>query len=209
MADVTPNTQPGNAGELHQLSGAGHPMLTTQQPCQSATTRTPSTLARTAGSNFDHERIHERVVHANGSAAHGYFELMDGLSDLCRPTSSKPWAVERPMFSRFCFPPPETPALPTCRGTFGVPFLIPGYSLACHSCGTKWLAIPLTYCDTWSSTILIRTFARLSRCRTCQIEARGAAVGVVSRVSPASRSARKRAKHAIPPPWSAAIKAAS
>ena len=25
--------------------------------------------------NFDHERIPERIVHARGSAAHGYFEL--------------------------------------------------------------------------------------------------------------------------------------
>src|SRR5690554_6367458 len=31
--------------------------------------------------HFDHERIPERIVHARGSAAHGYFELTESLSD--------------------------------------------------------------------------------------------------------------------------------
>ncbi|MET0858158.1 MAG: catalase, partial [Telluria sp.] len=34
--------------------------------------------------HFDHERIPERVVHARGSAAHGYFEAYKDLSDLTR-----------------------------------------------------------------------------------------------------------------------------
>ena len=29
--------------------------------------------------HFDHERIPERIVHARGSAAHGYFELTESL----------------------------------------------------------------------------------------------------------------------------------
>ena len=29
--------------------------------------------------HFDHERIPERIVHARGAAAHGYFELTDSL----------------------------------------------------------------------------------------------------------------------------------
>ncbi|SJM88862.1 related to Catalase T [Zygosaccharomyces bailii] len=33
-------------------------------------------------SHFDRERIPERVVHAKGGGAHGYFELTDSLSDL-------------------------------------------------------------------------------------------------------------------------------
>ena len=31
--------------------------------------------------HFDHERIPERVVHARGSAAHGFFELTHSLAD--------------------------------------------------------------------------------------------------------------------------------
>src|SRR5690606_19168419 len=32
--------------------------------------------------HFDHERIPERIVHARGSAAHGYFECLRPLTDL-------------------------------------------------------------------------------------------------------------------------------
>ena len=32
--------------------------------------------------HFDHERIPERIVHARGSAAHGFFELYEPLSDI-------------------------------------------------------------------------------------------------------------------------------
>ncbi len=40
-------------------------------------------------SHFNHERIPERVVHARGAAAHGFFELTDSLAELPRPRS---WA---------------------------------------------------------------------------------------------------------------------
>lgn len=41
-------------------------------------------------SHFDRERIPERVVHAKGGGAHGYFELTDSLSDItyARPLQS-------------------------------------------------------------------------------------------------------------------------
>ncbi|MDQ2978411.1 MAG: catalase, partial [Acidobacteriota bacterium] len=32
--------------------------------------------------HFDHERIPERVVHARGSAAHGYFQVFEDMSEL-------------------------------------------------------------------------------------------------------------------------------
>src|SRR6187200_1491555 len=32
--------------------------------------------------HFDHERIPERVVHARGSGAHGYFQVYESLEDL-------------------------------------------------------------------------------------------------------------------------------
>lgn len=34
-------------------------------------------------SHFDRERIPERVVHAKGSGAHGFFECTDPIPDLC------------------------------------------------------------------------------------------------------------------------------
>ena len=51
--------------------------------------------------HFDHERIPERVVHARGSAAHGYFEAYD---DLCALTRAAPFAQKckrTPVFVRF------------------------------------------------------------------------------------------------------------
>ena len=34
--------------------------------------------------HFDHERIPERVVHARGYGAHGFFETYESLSDITR-----------------------------------------------------------------------------------------------------------------------------
>jgi catalase len=51
--------------------------------------------------HFDHERIPERVVHARGSAAHGYFQVYEPLTDL---TSAKVFAdpsKQTPVFVRF------------------------------------------------------------------------------------------------------------
>src|SRR4030095_15911373 len=51
--------------------------------------------------HFDHERIPERVVHARGSGAHGYFQVYDTLAEytkaqfLCNP------ALRTPVFARF------------------------------------------------------------------------------------------------------------
>ncbi|UOD30179.1 catalase [Massilia violaceinigra] len=51
--------------------------------------------------HFDHERIPERVVHARGSGAHGYFE---SYQDLCQLTRAAPFAYagkRTPVFVRF------------------------------------------------------------------------------------------------------------
>jgi catalase len=51
--------------------------------------------------HFDHERIPERVVHARGSAAHGYFECYHALTDL---TMAAPFSTDgkrTPVFVRF------------------------------------------------------------------------------------------------------------
>lgn len=41
-------------------------------------------------SHFDRERIPERVVHAKGGGAHGYYETTDSLEDLCLADIFKP-----------------------------------------------------------------------------------------------------------------------
>ena len=83
----------GNGDELHQQAGGSHPPLTTNQgiPVSDnqnslrATPRGPTLLEdfvlREKITHFDHERIPERIVHARGSAAHGYFELTRSLKE--------------------------------------------------------------------------------------------------------------------------------
>jgi catalase len=51
--------------------------------------------------HFDHERIPERIVHARGSGAHGYFKAYDALTQY---TSAAPFAEQSkitPVFVRF------------------------------------------------------------------------------------------------------------
>ncbi len=51
--------------------------------------------------HFDHERIPERVVHARGSAAHGYFELTHSLSDISKADIFQRVGEKTPLFTRF------------------------------------------------------------------------------------------------------------
>src|SRR3954467_5637042 len=76
----------GKGGETHQTASGDTPVLTTQQGIPVADdqnslragTRGPTLLEdfhfREKLFHFDHERIPERVVHARGYGAHGYFE---------------------------------------------------------------------------------------------------------------------------------------
>lgn len=51
--------------------------------------------------HFDHERIPERIVHARGSAAHGYFELYESLSDITQADLFQRAGEKTPVFVRF------------------------------------------------------------------------------------------------------------
>ena len=51
--------------------------------------------------HFDHERIPERIVHARGSAAHGYFECYEPLADITRAAPFKAAGKRTPVFVRF------------------------------------------------------------------------------------------------------------
>jgi len=51
--------------------------------------------------HFDHERIPERVVHARGSAAHGYFEAYKDMGELTRATVFAQAGKRTPVFVRF------------------------------------------------------------------------------------------------------------
>jgi catalase len=51
--------------------------------------------------HFDHERIPERIVHARGSAAHGFFECTEALGDLTRASFLSEKGKRTPVFVRF------------------------------------------------------------------------------------------------------------
>ena len=51
--------------------------------------------------HFDHERIPERVVHARGSGAHGYFECTEALTDITRAVPFAQAGKRTPVFVRF------------------------------------------------------------------------------------------------------------
>lgn len=51
--------------------------------------------------HFDHERIPERIVHARGSGAHGYFESYDGFGKYSRAALFSEKGKTTPVFARF------------------------------------------------------------------------------------------------------------
>src|SRR4026207_242092 len=51
--------------------------------------------------HFDHERIPERVVHARGSAAHGYFQVYESMERYTKAGFLQDPAVKTPVFVRF------------------------------------------------------------------------------------------------------------
>ena len=51
--------------------------------------------------HFDHERIPERIVHARGSGAHGYFELSESMSKYTKAKFLQTPGTRTPVFARF------------------------------------------------------------------------------------------------------------
>src|SRR6478752_1673012 len=103
----------GHGGELHQVAAGNVATLTTQQGIPVADdqnslrqgARGPTLLEdahfREKIFHFDHERIPERVVHARGYGAHGFFELTDPLSDVTRADLFQRVGERVPAFVRF------------------------------------------------------------------------------------------------------------
>jgi catalase len=99
-------------GELHQIAGGSHPQLTTNQglPLSDnqnslrASPRGPTLLEdfilREKITHFDHERIPERVVHARGTGAHGFFELTKSLKRYTTAKVLTEVGAQTPVFTR-------------------------------------------------------------------------------------------------------------
>ena len=107
------NSERGNGGETHQRAGDDTKVLTTQQGVPisdnqnslKAGSRGPTLLEdfvlREKINHFDHERIPERIVHARGSAAHGYFELTESLEEYTTAKILTETGKQTPLFTRF------------------------------------------------------------------------------------------------------------
>lgn len=51
--------------------------------------------------HFDHERIPERIVHARGSAAHGYFQVYESMAKYTKAGFLQDPSIKTPVFVRF------------------------------------------------------------------------------------------------------------
>ena len=51
--------------------------------------------------HFDHERIPERIVHARGSGAHGYFEVTNPIPQFTKAGFLQEAGLKTPVFARF------------------------------------------------------------------------------------------------------------
>ncbi|HAK62257.1 MAG: catalase [Pseudomonadota bacterium] len=100
-------------GETHQTAKMGQSALTSNlgapvsdnQNSLTSGARGPvlleDFLLREKIFHFDHERIPERIVHARGSAAHGFFELYESLSDVTTADLFQRAGERTPVFTRF------------------------------------------------------------------------------------------------------------
>jgi catalase len=103
----------GVGGELHQIAEEGAEVLTTSQGAPVADDqntlkvgpRGPALMEdfhfREKIFHFDHERIPERVVHARGYGAHGFFETYESLSKYTRADLFQRPGERTPAFVRF------------------------------------------------------------------------------------------------------------
>ena len=106
-------TNPGNDPLDRVRVDSGGRALTTNQGVQVADNqnslkaglRGPALLEdfilREKITHFDHERIPERIVHARGSAAHGYFECYESLEKYTRASLFAEAGKRTPVFVRF------------------------------------------------------------------------------------------------------------
>ena len=103
----------GHGGETHQTASASDARLTTNhgtplsdnQNSLKAGSRGPALLEdfllREKIQHFDHERIPERIVHARGSGAHGFFELTKSLAKYSRAKILTEVGEKTEVFVRF------------------------------------------------------------------------------------------------------------
>jgi catalase len=103
----------GEGGEAHYVAKTEEETLTTNQGIAVSDnqnslrsgSRGPTLLEdfalREKITDFDHERIPERIVHARGTGAHGYFQVYKSQARLTKAAFLQDPSVETPVFVRF------------------------------------------------------------------------------------------------------------
>jgi catalase len=126
---LEPRSVDGGLGRV-RTNSVGQPLTTNQgvqisdnQNSLKAGLRGPTLLEdfvlREKITHFDHERIPERIVHARGSGAHGYFECYDALTDITRAAPFAAKAKRTPVFVRFSTVAGERGSTDTARDVRG------------------------------------------------------------------------------------------
>ena len=107
------DARPGQAGELHQTASTpetrtttnhGTPISDNQNSLKAGprgSTLLEDFILREKIQHFDHERIPERIVHARGSAAHGFFELTESLEKYTTAKILTEVGKKTELFTRF------------------------------------------------------------------------------------------------------------
>lgn len=110
---LEPGTNPGNLPlDRSRVDSTGQMLTTNQgvpvsdnQHSLKAGLRGPALLEdfvlREKITHFDHERIPERIVHARGSGAHGYFECYKPMTHVTRASIFAEAGKRTPVFARF------------------------------------------------------------------------------------------------------------
>lgn len=102
LDDLTKNTEDGAGEYLTTNQGV---RVNDNQNSLKTGDRGPTLLEdfilREKITHFDHERIPERVVHARGSAAHGYFQVYESMADYTKAQFLQDPTLKTPVFVRF------------------------------------------------------------------------------------------------------------
>ncbi len=133
----------GSGGELHQTAGGDTEAMTTahgvpvsdDQNTLKIGTRGPTLIEdfhfREKIFHFDHERIPERVVHARGYGAHGYFETYASLADYTRADIFQRAGEKTPAFVRFS-------TVAGSKGSFDVARDVRGFAVKLYTKEGNW-----------------------------------------------------------------------
>jgi catalase len=133
----------GQGGDTHQTTGDGGQTMTTNQGMPiaddqnslKAGARGPTLLEdftlREKIFHFDHERIPERVVHARGIGAHGYFENYQSLADITCADLFQRAGQKTPAFARFS-------TVAGNRGSADLPRDVRGFAVKLYTQEGNW-----------------------------------------------------------------------